>query len=207
MAVIDNVSASDVPPHLRGNGAPVQEELTLTDLRVTGTIPAPLVGRYLRNGANPIAGMRDPPFLGDGMIHGVRLREGKAEWYRNRYVQTPYITDPTRNILDMDTGLGDMAMSKANTHIFGHAGKFLALAAHYVGTFRSYGHDRAVRAPDSIGVVAHRITRGSIAIAVRTPAPTADQPRNLADVGLRAVFVCGWSRLPDQPDRSVDGKT
>ncbi|MEY3595432.1 MAG: hypothetical protein RL576_846, partial [Actinomycetota bacterium] len=37
MAVIDNVSASGVPPHLRGNGAPVQEELTLTDLKVTGT--------------------------------------------------------------------------------------------------------------------------------------------------------------------------
>jgi len=127
MAVIDNVSASGVPPHLRGNGAPVQEELTLTDLKVTGTIPAHLDGRYLRNGANPITGMSDHPFLGDGMIHGVRLREGKAQWYRNRYVQTPYITDPTRNILDMDTGLGDMAMSKANTHIFGHAGKFLAL--------------------------------------------------------------------------------
>ena len=32
------------------------------------------------------------PFLGDGMIHGIRLRDGNAEWYRNRYVQTPFVS-------------------------------------------------------------------------------------------------------------------
>ena len=47
----------EVPAHLQGNGRPVVEELTLTDLKVTGTIPAELDGRYLRNGANPITGM------------------------------------------------------------------------------------------------------------------------------------------------------
>ena len=29
------------PVHLRGNGRPVAEERTLTDLKVTGTIPRP----------------------------------------------------------------------------------------------------------------------------------------------------------------------
>jgi carotenoid cleavage dioxygenase len=116
----------EVPAHLQGNGRPTQEELTLTDLTVVGRIPAELDGRYLRNGANPITGMSDHPFFGDGMIHGVRLREGKAQWYRNRYVQTPFIKDPSIDILDPNVTL-DMTCSKANTHIVGHAGKILAL--------------------------------------------------------------------------------
>jgi carotenoid cleavage dioxygenase-like enzyme len=116
----------DRPVHLRGNGAPVTEERTITDLRVTGSIPAELDGRYVRNGANPITGMSEHPFFGDGMVHGVRLRDGRAEWYRNRYVRTPFYADPTKNIIDLDN-LGDMTCSKANTHVIGHAGKILAL--------------------------------------------------------------------------------
>ncbi len=122
MTTIDN----NVPSHLRGNGAPVQEERTLTELRITGTIPRELDGRYLRNGANPFTGISNHPFFGDGMIHGVRLRDGGAEWYRNRYVQTPFIADPTINILDLEVAM-DMRSSKANTHVVGHAGKILAL--------------------------------------------------------------------------------
>ena len=122
MTAIDN----NVPSHLRGNGAPVDEERTLADLRVTGSIPPELDGRYVRNGANPFSGMSDHPFFGDGMLHGIRLRDGKAEWYRNRYVKTPFINDPSRNILDLAVAM-DMASSKANTHVVGHAGKILAL--------------------------------------------------------------------------------
>ena len=55
----------DTPSHLQGNGRPVSEERTLTDLKVTGTIPAELDGRYLRNGANPLTGHSDHPFFGD----------------------------------------------------------------------------------------------------------------------------------------------
>ena len=46
------VPEADTPSHLKGNGRPVTEELTLTDLEVTGTIPPELDGRYVRNGAN-----------------------------------------------------------------------------------------------------------------------------------------------------------
>ena len=78
-------------PFLHGEFAPVREELTATDLEVTGTLPIELEGRYLRNGPNPV-GPVDPAshhwFLGSGMVHGIRLRDGRAEWYRNRYVQT-----------------------------------------------------------------------------------------------------------------------
>ncbi len=116
----------DRPVFLQGNGAPVTEEVTLTDLQVNGAIPTELDGRYLRNGGNPFTGMIDHPFLGDGMIHGVRLREGRAEWYRNRYVKTPFLADPTLSAVDM-TVMTDMTYSKANTHVIGHAGRILAL--------------------------------------------------------------------------------
>ena len=114
------------PAHLRGNGHPLTEERTLTDLKVTGSIPRELDGRYVRNGANPLSGFSDHPFFGDGMVHGIRLSDGKATWYRNRYVQTPFITNPALNILDPAVAL-DMKASKANTHVVGHAGKILAL--------------------------------------------------------------------------------
>ncbi len=114
------------PSHLRGNGRPVTEELSLADLKVNGTIPKGLNGRYVRTGPNPITGTSTHPFLGDGMLHGVRLRDGKAEWYRNRYVQTPFIKDPSVDVLDLSVMM-DMKSSKANTHVLGHAGKILVL--------------------------------------------------------------------------------
>jgi carotenoid cleavage dioxygenase len=61
------------------------------------------------------------------MVHGIRLRDGRAEWYRNRYVKTPFIEQPDRAVIDMDSSLIDMVASKANTNIVGHAGKLLAL--------------------------------------------------------------------------------
>jgi carotenoid cleavage dioxygenase-like enzyme len=116
----------DTPAHLRGNGRPVTEEQTISELTVVGSIPSELDGRYVRTGANPLGGTSAHPFFGDGMVHGVRLRDGKAEWYRNRYVQTPFITNPTVDILDPSVMM-DMNSSKANTHVVGHAGKILAL--------------------------------------------------------------------------------
>ena len=74
---------------LDANFAPVHEEVTAHDLAVTGTIPPELEGRLLRIGPNPKAAP-DPAtyhwFTGDGMVHGIRLRDGRAEWYRNRWV-------------------------------------------------------------------------------------------------------------------------
>lgn len=81
-------------PFLEGAFEPVTEELTAFDLPVTGRIPHDLNGRYLRNGPN-ILGLEDPRahhwMLGDGMVHGVRLREGRAEWYRNRWVRSSQV--------------------------------------------------------------------------------------------------------------------
>lgn len=77
-------------PFLTGIHKPMTEELTLTDLKVTGEIPVQLAGRYVRIGPNPYR--PDPRghhwFIGDGMVHGIRLKDGKAEWYRNRYIRS-----------------------------------------------------------------------------------------------------------------------
>ena len=78
-------------PYLEGNFAPVLEEVTATELAVTGQLPEALSGRYLRNGPNPVSAPEPSTyhwFTGDGMVHGIRLRDGRAEWYRNRWVRS-----------------------------------------------------------------------------------------------------------------------
>ena len=81
--------------YLVGNFAPVKDELTVADLPVGGAIPPEINGRFLRNGPNPIA--PDPAayhwFTGDGMLHAVELRDGKAVSYRNRWVRTDQALD------------------------------------------------------------------------------------------------------------------
>ena len=105
---------------------PVQSEETAHDLRVTGTIPAWLDGRYVRNGPNPI-GPVDPGglhwFMGDGMVHGVRLRAGRAEWYRNRWVRS---ADAARALGEPRPGSAGVSVA-ANTTVIQHAGATLAL--------------------------------------------------------------------------------
>ncbi|MBO0840796.1 MAG: carotenoid oxygenase family protein, partial [Sciscionella sp.] len=107
-----------------GNFAPVHDELDVFNLPVTGEIPAQLSGRYLRNGPNP----RRPDdhwFTGDGMVHGVRVTDGRARWYRNRYVRTDSFDDPFP-LYNAD-GSRNLHASVANTHVVRHAGKLLAL--------------------------------------------------------------------------------
>ena len=50
-------------------------------------------GVYVKNGSNPPRSDSPHWFFGDGMVHGVRLADGKAEWYRNRWVQTQPFRD------------------------------------------------------------------------------------------------------------------
>ncbi|KQO53254.1 8'-apo-carotenoid 13,14-cleaving dioxygenase [Methylobacterium sp. Leaf85] len=75
-------------PFVVGVHAPMREELTLWDLPVTGAIPAGLDGRYFKMGANPASPTPRGHdwFLGDGMVHGLRIEGSKALWYRNRWI-------------------------------------------------------------------------------------------------------------------------
>lgn len=114
-------------PFLTGIHTPMTEELTLTDLTVTGQIPVELDGRYVRIGPNPFRpdGRGHHWFVGDGMVHGVRLKDGKAEWYRNRYIRSKLLegqggpaaaAGPRRN--DRDT---------VNTNVVQIGGKITAI--------------------------------------------------------------------------------
>ncbi|XXT16654.1 carotenoid oxygenase family protein [Sorangium sp. So ce429] len=101
-----SASLETLPFHLTGNFAPVLDEITAHDLEVTGTLPPELAGTYVRNGPNPRNGPTPTWFLGQGMLHGVRIEGGRARWYRNRAIDAP---------------------TTSNTNIVRHAGKMLAL--------------------------------------------------------------------------------
>lgn len=128
MTAIDDAPASQdakLPFHMRGNYAPIMDEADVFDLDVIGSIPPELSGRYFRNGANPKDGPTMHWFAGDGMIHGMRLQDGQAKWYRNRWVRTKVLEGADR--MDALTGTFDFNVGLANTHIVRHAGRILAL--------------------------------------------------------------------------------
>jgi carotenoid cleavage dioxygenase len=112
------------PPFLAGNYAPVTDEITAFPLTTEGSIPRGLTGWYLRNGPNPHAAASRHWFLGDGMVHGVRLENGRARSYRNRWVRTSAFLKDRH--LD-DNGDRDLAAGTANTHVVRHAGRLFAL--------------------------------------------------------------------------------
>ncbi|HEY7051772.1 MAG TPA: carotenoid oxygenase family protein [Mycobacterium sp.] len=113
-----------VVPFFRRDYAPVADELTAFDLPVEGAIPPELDGWYLRNGPNPRQATQHW-FTGDGMIHGVRLENGRAAWYRNRWVRTESFEHPF-DLYNSD-GTRNLHASVANTHVIRHAGRTLAL--------------------------------------------------------------------------------
>lgn len=117
-------------PYLEGPFAPVEDEVTATDLAVVGTLPADLDGRYLRIGPNPMRqNVPDPAthhwFVGDGMVHGLRLRDGRAEWYRNRWVRSTRVSEALGE--EPRPGERHAGMDTVNTNVIGHAGRTLAL--------------------------------------------------------------------------------
>jgi 8'-apo-carotenoid 13,14-cleaving dioxygenase len=114
--------------YLSENFAPIEQEVTAFDLPVTGELPKSLNGRYLRNGPNPfhdIEASKHHWFLGDGMVHGIRLREGRAEWYRNRYVGSDRVAAHLGRPIDgPNWSAGDTG---ANTNVGGFAGTTWAM--------------------------------------------------------------------------------
>ncbi len=77
-------------PYLNGAWTPQHEEVDAWDLDVIeGQIPTDIDGVYVRNTENQIHQPlgRYHPFDGDGMIHVIDFKNGKAD-YRNRFVRT-----------------------------------------------------------------------------------------------------------------------
>ena len=122
--------AARTPWWLSDNFAPVDAEVEAFDLPATGALPPELSGVFMRTGPNPAREASAHWFLGDGMVHGLRLEKGRARWYRNRYVETAL---RKKNISSRDPAVfGDRTASTANTNIVRHAGRIFALEeAHF----------------------------------------------------------------------------
>ncbi|XP_019246433.1 PREDICTED: carotenoid 9,10(9',10')-cleavage dioxygenase-like isoform X1 [Nicotiana attenuata] len=138
---------------LSGNFAPVDETPPCKDLPVKGYLPECLNGEFVRVGPNPkfapVAGYHW--FDGDGMIHGLQIKDGKAT-YVSRFVRTSrlkqeeffggakfmkigdlkglfglfsvYIYMLREKLKVLDTSYGN---GTANTAMIYHHGKLLAL--------------------------------------------------------------------------------
>ena len=127
-----NVEANGEPlaglsnPYLTGLHTPMQAELTIEDLAVSGAIPPALDGRYLRMGPNPMT--PNPAkyhwFSGDGMIHGIRIVGGRALWYRNRWIRS---TAVSKALGEERVDGPRHAFDTVNTNVVAFAGKTLGL--------------------------------------------------------------------------------
>ena len=146
-AVLSKLTATQSDPEIKEelarrfltlNYAPVCKEITADNLEVIGQLPQQLSGTFLRIGPN----QRFSPlglyhwFDGDGMVHGVDIRNGSAS-YRNRYVRTEgwkieqkegkAIWPGLLNLPRFDEPYGMMMKNVANTALVWHHGRLLAL--------------------------------------------------------------------------------
>jgi carotenoid cleavage dioxygenase len=116
-------------PYLTGVHEPLKAEYTHEDLKVTGEIPAELDGVYLRNGPNPLKTPNHALhhwFVGDAMLHGVRLKGGKALWYRNRWIRSTEVSQALGE-KPAPGPRGPLGNDSPNTNVIGHAGKIYAI--------------------------------------------------------------------------------
>lgn len=115
------LGAENPPWWTQGNFAPVRLELFSDHLETIGTIPRSISGLYIRNGSNQKAGDAKHFFTGDGMLHGVRISDGKVDWYRNRWIETPILGKRSK------LGMPMPDQNPSNTNVIFHGGRILSL--------------------------------------------------------------------------------
>jgi carotenoid cleavage dioxygenase len=155
--LLDSWQGFDVEKNLflQGNFRPVADEYRAFPLKViSGALPQNLSGVFVRNGPNPIPNHVSKGhhwFDGHGMMHNVRIRNGKA-LYSNSYITTPRYK--IEQELDQEfflkigemngfigllkvlllgapklalTGVTKLTVGQANTHSIMYQNKFYAL--------------------------------------------------------------------------------
>lgn len=174
-----------INPYLAGNFAPVEDELTAFDLEVDGQIPVELEGRFLRIGPNPVNA--DPKsyhwFLGNGMVHGLQLRGGRAEWFRSRFVRDDEVV-AAKGWPPVEGPAPEMMLGGgvANTNIIEHAGQTLAIVE---------AGNNPVRLTDELETVARTDFDGTL------PGGLSAHPHLDPDTGElhTAVYSPGWEHI------------
>jgi len=185
--------------YLLGNFAPVREEHTMTDLEVTGRLPEHLDGRYLRIGPNPVdeRGEKHHWFLGDGMVHGGRIADGQAKWYRNRYVRSDRVAE---KLGEQSRAPGwDNADFAANTHVIQHAGDTLALVE---------GGSSPYALTEELDTVGPTDFGGTLRMMGDLPAGYSAHPHEDPETGELHAVSYNWLRgnLVDYTVRGTDGR-
>ena len=139
---LSTLPEDDDHPYRTGPWRPQTTEWDADDLTVvSGEIPTDLDGVYLRNTENPLHPSLKfyHPFDGDGMIHVVGFRDGKA-FYRNRFIRTdglkaegeaggalwPGLAEPVQ-VAKRDHGWGARTLMKdaSSTDVIVHRGTAL----------------------------------------------------------------------------------
>jgi carotenoid cleavage dioxygenase-like enzyme len=139
---LSTLPEDDDHPYRSGPWRPQTAEWDADDLTVVeGEVPNDLDGVYLRNTENPLhpALKAYHPFDGDGMVHIVGFRDGKA-FYRNRFVRTdgflaeneaegplwPGLAEPV-SLAKRDDGWGARGLMKdaSSTDVIVHRGTAL----------------------------------------------------------------------------------
>lgn len=144
-------------PYVSGLHRPMTEEVTLEQLPVTGAIPAHLDGRYMRIGPNPIGPVNAAThhwFVGDGMVHGIRIKDGQADWYRNRWLRSNAVSKALGE--PPAPGPRNDRSDTVNTNVIGHAGKIF-------GVVEAGGHP--VELSDTLDTVRHSDFDGTLGSA------------------------------------------
>ncbi|OTG66812.1 carotenoid oxygenase [Acinetobacter silvestris] len=120
-------------PYLEGVFAPVTE-VEQFDLNVYGEIPPQLNGMLLRIGPNPIH-VGNPSlyhwFVGDGMLHVLRIENGRAISFKSCFIETDVVQHTKQ--LPLKNGFRRGSNGVVNTNVVFHANKIWALIE--AGTF------------------------------------------------------------------------
>lgn len=122
-----NVDPEDNPV-LQGNFAPVAQELDLEELEIVGELPKDLQGTLLRNGPNPVdPGRQYHWFSGEGMLHALRLKNGRVERYRNRWIRSPQLEQSKGFAAAPACEPATLIQGSGGVNIVFHSGRLLAL--------------------------------------------------------------------------------
>jgi carotenoid cleavage dioxygenase len=120
-----------VSRYLTGAFAPLPREHTEHTLPVTGHLPPELDGLFTQIGPAPAGRPRRaldgtyPWFMQDGLVCGIRLRHGRALWFRNRWIRS---RRAARALGEPPApGPRHLPVDTVNTNVVAHHGLLLAL--------------------------------------------------------------------------------